>query len=201
MLVTQRRLVTMWCRWLRGTLRPNPLVRLSDRVEALVVLMVFVVAAFAIPVASQAGDDAYAARMQIIDEQLRTRHSVEATATSSSGVTTGRYTRPGPVRAEWREGSTTRSEMVNSPTPVNPGATVTVWLDDAGKVVAPPDTPQVARSIAAGRTWSLWLGTVGVALLFALATRRLLDRARSRSWERELLVLAHNDDGWADRHS
>lgn len=163
--------------------------------------MVLLAAVLAVPVASQISDDTYDARMLIIDEQLRTRHSVEAVAVSTSNVAQGRNTRPGPVRAEWREGSQTRSEMVNSPTPVNPGATVTVWLDHAGNVAAPPETPQVARSIAAARAWTLWLGTVAVAVLIAYASRRVLDRSRARSWERELLVLAHNDDGWADRHS
>jgi hypothetical protein len=184
-----------------GALGRNPLVRLSDRVEAFAVLMVLLAAVLAIPVASQVGDDAYEAQMQIIDEQLRTRQSVEAVAVSGSTAALGRITRAGPVRAEWREGAQTRSEMVNSPTPVNPGATVTVWLDGAGNVVAPPATPQVARSVAAGRAWTLWLSTVTAATLIAYASRRMLDRSRTRSWERELLVLAHNDDGWADRHS
>lgn len=184
-----------------GALGRNPLVRFSDRIEAFAVLMVFVVAALAVPFASQAGDNAYNARMRIVDEQLRTRHSIEAVAVSNATPTPGRYNRPGPVRAEWREGSEVRSEMVNTPTPVSPGATVTVWLDNTGTVVAPPDTPQVARAVAAGRAWTLWLGTVVGAVLVAYASRRILDRSRARSWERELLVLAHNDDGWADRHS
>ncbi|CAN5597743.1 membrane protein [soil metagenome] len=191
----------MRCRWMLSALGRNPLVRVSDRVEALAVLMVFVVAALAIPMASQAGDEVYDARMRIIDEQLRTRHPVQAVAVSGSGSTPVRYTRPGPVRAEWREGSETRSEVVNSAIPVNPGAKVTVWLDNTGKVVTAPETPQVARSVAAGRTWTLWLGAVVTATLMAYASRRLLDCSRTRSWERELLVLAHNDDGWADRHS
>ena len=201
MFVTRCRSVVLQCRWIRGALGRNPLVRLSDRVEAFTVVMVLLAAVLAVPVASRVSDDTYDARMLIVDEQLRTRHSVEAVAVSGSNAALGRNTRPGPVRAEWREGSQTRSEMVNSPTSVNPGATVTVWLDNAGKVVAPPETPQVARSIAAARAWSLWLGTVVAAALVCYGSRRLLDRSRSRSWERELLVLAHNDDGWADRHS
>ncbi|CAN5120418.1 membrane protein [soil metagenome] len=164
-------------------------------------LLVFVVAALAIPVASRAGDEAYEARMLSIEEQLRTRHSVEAVVVGNTSATATRYARPGPVRAQWREGSETRSEMVKSSTVVNAGATVTVWLDNSGEVVSPPETPEVARSLAAGRTWTLWLGTVVAATLIAYASRRLLDRSRIRAWERELLVLAHNDDGWADRHS
>jgi len=197
----RRLALSLRCRWLVRALSRNPLVRASDRAEALVSLMVVVVAALAIPFASSAGDDAYDARMRIIDEQLRTRHSVEAVVVGVTNATVGRYSRPGPVRAQWREGTQVRSAMVSSATVVNPGAAVSVWLDDAGNVVSPPDTPQVARSIAAARAWTLWVGIVSTAVLIAVASRRVLDRQRARSWERELLVLAHNDDGWADRHS
>ena len=31
--------------------------------------------------------------------------------------------------------------------------------------------------------------------------RRGLDRSRYRSWERELHLLAYNDDGWANRNT
>lgn len=189
------------CRWLSHALTRNPLARASDRIEALAVLMVFVMAVLAIPFASAAGDDAYDARMRLIDEQTRTRHSVEAVALTGTTPTPGRYTRPGPVRAQWREGTQDRSETVHSPTPVQQGETVTVWLDSSGRVVPAPDTPKVAKAVAAGRSWTVWLGTVGATVLLACASRYGLDRLRARSWERELQVLAHNDDGWADRHS
>lgn len=189
-------------RWFLRALGRSPLLRTSDRMEALAILMVFVVALLAIPFASQAGDNTYDARMRIIDEQMRTRHSVEAVAVANSGAATpGRYNRPGPVRAEWREGTEVRSEMINSPVAIRKGDTLTVWLDTTGKVVPPPETPQVASSIAAGRTWTVWLGAVGLTVVLACAARWTLDRARARSWERELLLLTHNDDGWANRHT
>jgi Trk-type K+ transport system membrane component len=193
--------IALRCRWLLRALGRSPLVRATDRIEALAALMVAVVAVLAVPFASQASDDTYDAQMKIIDEQVRTRHSVEAVAVSGSNTTPGRYNRPGPVRAQWREGTQERTEMVNSPTIVNEGATLTVWLDNTGTVVPPPDTPQLARSIAAGRAWTVWLGTVAVTALLAYATKRGLDRLRALSWERELQLLAHNDDGWADRHT
>lgn len=190
------------CRWFVRALGRNPLLRPSDRMEALAVVMVFVVALLAIPFASQAGDNTYDARMRIIDEQLRTRHSVEAVAVGNSGAAApGRYNRPGPVRAEWREGTEVRSEMITSPVAVRKGDPLTVWVDTTGAVVPAPETPQVASSIAAGRTWTVWLGSVGLTILLACAARWALDRARARSWERELLLLTHNDDGWANRHT
>lgn len=164
-------------------------------------LMVLVVAALAIPFVSLSSDQALDTRMQIINEQMRTRHPVEAVVVDKINAPPSRYSGPGSVRVEWREGTQVRSAVVSSPTLGSPGATVTIWLSDAGAVVPPPQTPQAARSVAAARAWVQWIGIVGAAALFAFGSQRLLDRHRAHLWERELLVLAHNDDGWADRHS
>ncbi|WP_199255095.1 Rv1733c family protein [Mycolicibacterium mengxianglii] len=194
------------CRWvLRALGRRNPLIRTSDRLEALAIVMVFVVALLAIPFASQAGDNAYDAHMRLIDEQLRTRHSVEAVvvpaADSSVTPVAGRYTRTGPTRAQWREGDEVRTEVVPNPTAAAKGEPVTVWLDSTGKVVAAPDTPQTASAVAAGRSWTVWSAAVVLAVLMVWALRKGLDRFRATSWERELQLLARNDDGWANRHT
>ncbi len=45
----------------------------------------------------------------------------------------------------------------------------------------------------------VWLGAVALSVLIAYLVRRLLDRMRANAWERELRLLAHNDDGWANR--
>lgn len=193
------------CRWILRALGRNPLVRSSDRFEAMAVLMVFAVAVMSIPVAMQAGENAYHARMSLIDQQLRTRHSVEAvvisTATSTAATAPSRYRPPGPVRVQWREGNEVRTENVPAPATVRKGDSVTAWLDSTGKVVAAPDTQQVARSVAAGRTWTVWMATVAMSMLITYGCRKGLDRLRAGSWERELQLLSRNDDGWANRHT
>ncbi|MGB3485193.1 MAG: hypothetical protein WBB07_23635 [Mycobacterium sp.] len=190
------------CRWFIGALGRNPLIRASDRVEALAVLMIVMVGLLAVPFASQAGDNAYDARMRVIDEQQQTRHSIEAVAVADNGVTApARFSRPGPVHVEWREGTEVRNETISVPTMVKKGDSLTIWLDNSGKVVSAPDTPQMAGAVAAGRTWVVWIGTVSAAILLAFGLRYGLDRARARSWERELQLLAHNDDGWANRNT
>ncbi len=189
------------CRWLCLALGRNPLVRATDRLEALAVLVVFAVALIAIPFASQAGDDAYDARLQVIDQQMRTTNHIAATAVGGTAMAAGRYNRPGPVRVQWKDGTETRTALVSNPTPVAAGDTVTVWTNSAGEVVSAPETPQQARAIASGRAWTVWGSTVAFVALGAAAARFGLDRLRAQSWERELLLLAHNDDGWADQNS
>jgi hypothetical protein len=37
--------------------------------------------------------------------------------------------------------------------------------------------------------------------MVAFGMVRGLDRSRDRAWDRELHLMAHNDDGWANRHT
>jgi hypothetical protein len=138
--------------------------------------------------------------MRTITEQVQTRHSVDAVAVRDSLPPVGPYTRSRSVRVEWREGSHTRTEVVAYPAVVKAGAPLTIWLDNTGKVVAAPERPAAAKSDAVGQATVVWLGAVAFGVLIVRALRRWLDRCRARAWEREFQLLAHNDDGWANRH-
>ena len=83
-----------------------------------------------------------------------------------------RYTRFKSVRAQWREGTHTRTEVVAYPTMVKAGAPLTLWLTNSGKVVAAPDTLTDAKSTAAGRAAVVRLGAVAFSALVARALRR-----------------------------
>ena len=185
-------------RWLVHALSRNRLVRGSDRLEACAVLMVLAVALLVIPVAQRVGDETYADRMQQISRQHQSRHSVEAIATADSGSPAPRrFGAPVTVRVEWREGVHRRSEVVESPSFVKAKMPVTVWLDDAGAVVSAPDREADAQTVATNRAWASWFGIVGLCALLAFAIRRCLDLYRAASWQRELRLMAYNDDGWA----
>ncbi|BBY27484.1 hypothetical protein GCM10023114_47630 [Mycolicibacterium sediminis] len=185
-------------RWLLHALSRNRLVRTSDRLEALAVLMVLAVALLVIPVAQREGDEAYADRMQLISAQQQSRHSVVAVATAdSSSPAPRRLGADASVRVEWLEGSHRRSEVVTNPSFVAAKTPVTVWLDDAGAVVSAPDREVDAQADAAGRAWAVWVGIVGLCALLAFGFRRYLDHVRAACWHREFRLLAHNDDGWA----
>ncbi|WP_149481966.1 hypothetical protein [Mycolicibacterium sp. P1-18] len=185
-------------RWLVHSLSRNGLARRSDRLEALAVLIVIAVALLAIPVAQRAGDRDFADRMHQISQQQQSRHSVSAIATADSGSPAPRrFGSPVNVRVEWREGVHQRSEVVTNPSFVRAKAPVTVWLDDAGAVVSAPDRPEDARAAATGLAWGWWVGIVGLCTVMAFAIRRCLDLHRAASWQRELRLMAYNDDGWA----
>jgi hypothetical protein len=178
----------------------NPLIRASDRLEALAVLAVFGTALFAVPVAAQAGTLIYDAGVRTANEQAHSRHSVDAVAIEGSAGMPADFDNPAYVRVQWRTGAQLRTEQVITPLTVKAGEPLTIWLDDTGRVVAAPLTADDARLSSVSAAGTVWVAIVACGALTAFVIRRGLDRSRDRAWERELHLLAYNDDGWANRH-
>ncbi|CAN7601791.1 Rv1733c family protein [Mycolicibacterium frederiksbergense] len=187
-------------RWYLRALGFHPLVRTVDRLEALTVLGVLVAGLFAIPVAVSAGTVVHDASLRTAEQQAQSRHSVQAVVVAGIGALTELDT-PAYVRAQWREGTQMRTESVVGPATIRPGDHMTVWVDNSGKVVSAPLRADDAALTATAAAVSFWISIVTCGALVAYLIRRGLDRARHRAWDRELLVLAHNDDGWANRHN
>ena len=190
----------MRCRWHMRALGRNPLVRTSDRLEAFSVLAVLLMALLVIPVAAAAGRVTYESSMNTVREQTSSRHSVEAVALDGSTTMPVDFNGPAPLRVQWRDGSHTRTQDIFTAATVRKGAEVTVWLDDAGKVVAEPLQADDATLSAAVAELSVWVSLVAFGAFCAYVVRRSLDGYRARAWEREIQLMAHNDDGWANRH-
>lgn len=187
-------------RWYLRALGFHPLVRTVDRLEALAVLGVLIAGLFAIPAAASAGTVVHDASLRTAEQQAQSRHPVQAVVVSGVGAPT-EFDTPAYVRAQWQQGSQRRTESVVSPATIRPGDHMTVWLDDTGKVVAAPLRAEDAALTATAAAVSFWISIVMGCALVAYLIRRGLDRSRARAWERELLLLAHNDDGWANRHN
>ena len=105
------------------------------------------------------------------------------------------------VRAQWHEGTLTRTEAVVAPATVKPGDHMTVWLDQSAKVVAAPLKAGDAALTATVAAVAFWISIVMCCALMAYLVRRGLDRSRDRAWGRDLQLFAHNDDGWANRQA
>jgi hypothetical protein len=191
-------------RWRLRALGFNPLVRIVDRLEALVVLAVLVTALVALPFAMSAGTLVYQSGMRTANEQAHSRHSVDALVVEGSGLPTDVDTpanTPAYVRVQWHEGTRVRTEQVLSPTTIKAGDQTTVWLDDSGKVVAAPLRPGDAKLNAIVATGTVWTVLVVISALVAYLVHRGLDRSRDRGWDHELHLLAHSDDGWVNRRT
>jgi hypothetical protein len=140
--------------WHLRALGSNPLIRASDRLEALAALGVLVVALLGVPVAAQAGSQIYDAGVRSANEQAHTRHSVQAVALEGSTSMPADFDNPAYVRAQWHEGTQLHTERVIAPIGVKAGQPMTIWLDATGKVVAAPQTAQDAELSAVAAAWS-----------------------------------------------
>ncbi|MCV7420313.1 hypothetical protein H7K45_07160 [Mycobacterium yunnanensis] len=185
-------------RWSLGALRRHPLTRATDRLEAVIFLLLFTATLLAIPFAAHVGDQAYESTMSFVREETQNRHSVEAQVLTGTPAPTD-FGAPLYVEAKWTEGTQERTERIVSPGPVPTGEKITVWLDTTGKVVSAPLRPSDASVNATSAGWSVWLLAAVFCGLVGLAVRRALDRVRSRSWDRAHQLFAYGDDGWADR--
>lgn len=160
-----------------------------------------VIVAFAIlPVVLSAGAIAYDDGIRTAEREAHSRHQVQALVVDGVGLPT-EFDTPAYVNAQWQEGPRTRTELIVAPATVKPGDHTTVWLDDTGKVVTAPQKPGDATVNAVAVAVTLWTTAVAASALAAYLVRRGLDRVRDRAWNRELVLLAHNDDGWANRRS
>lgn len=194
--------VTPFAVWARRQLRAlgfNPLVRVADRLEAFAVLAVLITALVAVPLATAAEAMVYESGSRTAKAEALTRHSVQALVIEGSGLPAD-FDSPAYVRAQWHEGTQTRTEQIVSPATVTVGDQMTVWLDDSGKVVAAPLKTDDAKLNAIAAAVAIWITIVTCSVGASLLIRSGLDRSRDRAWDRELHLMAHNDDGWANRH-
>lgn len=178
----------------------NPLLRRSDRFEAMAVVLAAAVALLAIPVVMMVAAGIHAERLDEISHRAQTLRTVDAVALSNSATPV----RPGPqvsVQVEWSEGTSTRVEMVRVSKTVNAGDTVPVWLTADGRTTAPPAEPADAMGEAIIAALAMYCLIGGMAALGVFLVREALDFRRDRDWDVEIKHLMDNDGGWANRHS
>jgi hypothetical protein len=185
--------------WLRRQvrgLRPdrNPLRRRTDRVEAYLLIGLFVTAAAGTPFAAQAASRAaYAGALRTQREQQAVRHPVKAELTQTAGSTVAGYTLSVdvPTKAVVISAAGVRRPVeVLAPPGSAQGKTVIVWADLSGDLVSPPLTDaQVADQGDAGAIGAI----AGIAVVFLTGggiARYALSRRRIAAWEADWLLTA-----------
>lgn len=172
----------------------NPLLRRSDRVEALVVSLTLVAALLAIPLTGVLGATVYGARERLYVQESHERHPVTATVTETllegSGTTVVRAAWPGPTGERTGTFELTRSAKA--------GQSFELWVGKDGKAGFPP-TPKWHAVFDAIVMAGVALLIVGFALLTVVAVvYSRLNRSRDSAWEREIKSLVENG-GWTNR--
>ena len=185
--------VPRWPILLRLTGR-DPLVRTTDRIEALVFVLAVAVSLLAAPIAAAVGTAVYDSNRHIYAEQAHTRRTVTATVTdvpasqiSRTGTTT--------VSARWTAGGTEHTDTVKAPSTTRTGDTIEIWVDNNGtQVPAPTPTTRAAAEAAMG-SLVIWICVAAIAATLFTATRSVCDRIRFTRWQHDLDNLVDNGDG------
>ncbi len=167
----------------------NPLLRRSDRVEALLVVVVLVLSLVVIPVAGVVGAVVYGARDRHYTQQARERHAATATVTDTA-VDGSAAT----VLARWPVGAGERIGPVHPVTAAKAGERIQIWLDKDGNLVAPPTPTCSAVGDAVATVMAILLISFFGMTSFVTCVLSRLDRARDAEWELALRCL-HEDEG------
>ncbi|WP_231743176.1 hypothetical protein [Mycobacterium sp. GA-2829] len=167
----------------------DPLVRTTDRVEAVVVAVAVLVAVFALPVAAAIGTAVHDSRSTLYAEQNETRRSV--TAMVSDAPENASFTRTGviAVPVEWWDGNTRHTGTVQTQPTAVTGDSVELWIDAEGKQVTPPTPTSRAGIEGATAAAGLWLGVAAGLAIFTVTVQLVCDRIRSAAWQHDLDTL------------
>ena len=173
----------------------NPLIRRSDRIDALIVPLAFLLVIVAAACAGVLGTLAHDVESRRCSEEARTRHSVTATAVEDSVP----GSLPGPavskVRVRWRAIGADHIDTLTWDQAVKAGTPLSIWIDENGDKVEPPTPPALAGANAVLAAAVAWWIVFLIAALAAEAARARTTRLRDAQWDRELRLLLDGEDG------
>jgi hypothetical protein len=163
----------------------NPLLRRTDRLEALAMLVALAVSLIAIPLAAAVGIAVYDVRDSRFTQEGRDRHRVLATVLETETEGVGSTV----VLMRWPVLASERTAPLQLTTQVKVGDRVKIWVDKDGNPVAPPTPTWHAVGDAYGATLAILLFSTITTTSFVTGVRSRLDRERNIQWERELRCL------------
>ncbi|MFI6169553.1 hypothetical protein ACIBCN_22415 [Nocardia sp. NPDC051052] len=162
----------------------NPMRRREDRVQTMVAAALALVFLIIVPVlVLVVGVRVYHTETAVVQAKTAQLHQVDATVTETGKAPL--YAPIMPTKVQWKDADgVAHLADYQSTTVVQPGQSVTIWLNGADKIVEPPSQTQ-ALSKAVLLTSGALLGVLIMVGACYFALRRSLDRKRLRMWEME----------------
>lgn len=176
--------------WFVRLLGRHPLVRTSDRIEALVFAVAAVAVVLAVPIVAAMGTALHDSRSRMYTEQEQHAHSAVATALADSETTVYANAVDFSVQVRWKTFGSNHVGVTRVTDWVHAGDHVDIWVDERGDQVAAPTPPSRAGQEALGAAVLMWTVVASVAATFVVLSRRRLNRVRYDEWDRELRTLA-----------
>jgi hypothetical protein len=178
--------------WVRAFGR-SPLVRRSDRIEAVLLIFAVMVTLVAVPIAGAIGTAVHDQRAQTFAEEARTRHQVIAMATQDGMVVPQLRSVTFAAEATWTDSGIGHSGIVDWPDRAKVGDQKHIWVNGAAEYVGPPSSPKRADGDGVAVAVASWLGVAGASATLVYLVRRRLDQRRYAEWDRE--ITSHDNDG------
>lgn len=186
-----------WPRWpiLLRLSGGSPLVRKSDRIEALILVLAVMVSLLTAPVAAAVGTAVHDSRRHIYAEQAQTHHIVTATVTDGTAAQQISRTNTITVQARWSAAGAEHTGEVEAPSSIKTGDPVEIWVDHTGSQVDAPSASSRAAVDAVTAALVIWVSVVAVAATGFAGTRALCDRIRFTGWQHDLDNLVGHGGG------
>jgi hypothetical protein len=189
--------------WVIRVVGRNPLVRTSDRVEALLLILLFIAALVVTPVAGAISTAVHDTHAHAYAEQARDRYQITAMVIEKPAVPaiedaiamSEQSQMVVRAAARWRVDGVDHTETLKVDPEAKVADRVNIWVDSGGNRVAAPTPISQAGIDALFVGAASWLALMaGVAGLSALM-RAGLTRRRGIGWDRELRMLVDNGGG------
>lgn len=170
----------------------NPLVRASDRVEALVLVLAVVMLVLAAPIAAAVGIAVHSSRSHLYVEQAQNRHMVTATVIGDSDAHRNLFRPTVTAPARWFAAGIEHTGAVTAQRTLKPGDSIDIWVGPDGSRVGPPMSTAVDEAVATAL--AIWLSVViAAAALFAASRAALIRKCRTR-WQHDVDTLVADGD-------
>lgn len=177
-----------------GLFRRNPLLRASDRVEALVVALAVMVPLLALPVAAAVGTAVHDSRRDVYAAQHHTRHLVTATITDDTAAHNISRTNTATMPARWSAAGAEHTGAITAQSATKPGDHVAIWVDNNGELTDDP-TPTTRAGVDAVTAALFTLaGVIVAAAILLAATQAVCDRIRAIRWQHAIDTLIGRDE-------
>ena len=172
--------------WTRRLMMRNPLMRTSDRVQAVTLVLLLALALAAVPIAGAVGTAIYDARVHAIATERLSIRQVTATAIADSVITRLPYQSSIATELQWQDGGRDHRAIVDTDSEMKAGGHTEIWIDSTGAQSRPPLSGSDAATEAIMSAFLL-ISALAVATLGAWTVLgHVLDRGRFAAWDREL---------------
>ncbi|OBS03171.1 hypothetical protein BHQ23_06670 [Mycobacterium gordonae] len=166
-------------RWLWVLFSRNPLIRASDRLEALAAVVMLTLALLAIPIAGAVGTAVYDARSAHHAAQAQSRTAVTATV-----IDLPARSDPTRVKARWFAAGTEHTGLVQARSAPKVGESVEISVNPDGSYAGPPHLSAAREAVLVAL--AVWLNATAAGLLGYAGIRSVLNRKRLAGWRPEL---------------